>query len=76
MEIGCFGRMLFFSQAVCQGAINTCSCSRSLGHLEGCTRSHRRPARGAFTRCRFVYAERGRLGCEGLQGLDKAELPR
>lgn len=67
--------MLFFSQAVCQGAINTRSSSRFPGHLGCCTRSHPRAARGAFTRCRFVYAEqRGRPGCEGLPGLDKAGL--
>lgn len=66
--------MLFFSHAVCQGAINTRSSSRFPGHLGCCTRSHPRAARGAFTRCRFVYAERGRPGCEGLRGLDKAGL--
>lgn len=66
--------MLVFSQAVCQGAINTRSSSRFPGHLGCCTRSHPRAARGAFTRCRFVYAEGGQPGCEGLQGLDKAGL--
>lgn len=66
--------MLFFSQAVCQGAINTRSSSRFPGHLGCCTRSHPRAARGAFTRCRFVYAELGRPWCEGLQGLNKAGL--
>lgn len=67
--------MLFFSQAVCQGAINTHSSSPFPGHLGCCTRSHRRAARGDFTRCRFVYAEQqGQPGCEGLPGLDKAGL--
>lgn len=67
--------MLFFSQTVCEGAINTRSSSRFPGHLGCCTRSHQRLTRGTFTRCRFVYAEqRGRPGCEGLQGLDKARL--